>query len=90
MDFLTDIERSKSPAKVAQGNFEELERRITGLEFPFLSASVITCAHNLGYRPGTVTAVVGDKEQEGEVEHVDDNTCIVRFNGNYSGTIIVK
>lgn len=90
MLFLTDIETTQSPARVAQENFEELERRHAGVQFEFNNVTAKVCQHNLGYRPASVTVVTAQKEFEAEVEHVDTNQLVVRFNAQYSGVIIIN
>lgn len=58
------------------------------MDFDFLS--VVTVPHNLGKRPAISVLDTGGTQIEGEIEHTNLNTCIVRFGAETSGKIIAN
>lgn len=55
---------------------------------PFFLASTVTVNHNLGKEPAVTVVDSGGTEAMVKVEHASLNTCVVSWNGTFSGNVL--
>jgi hypothetical protein len=60
------------------------------LVVPFTNQSVITITHNFGKFPSVTILDENDEEIMADVDHISMNQCVITFNREFSGKVILN
>jgi len=60
------------------------------LQYPFTNQSTITITHNFGKFPAVTILDLEDEEIMADVDHLSVNQCVITFNSEVSGKVILN
>ncbi len=60
------------------------------LVYPFVNQSVVTIVHNFGKFPSVTILDNLEEEIMADVDHVSNNQCVITFNSQVSGKVILN